>query len=145
MDPATPAIPPSVLSRLTENVLSHTARGASLAPRPSPCASLEARVRAHTRGAALCQGLPLLPDAPSGGLPTPASLRARLLLLGPTPGSAAAALRPPQQPPAPAPAPADAERAPAPRAELLLALADCRAALAEWQSLSPGAAAGGSQ
>ena len=154
MEPAAPALPPTVLSRLTDNVLSHTAR-AGLQPHRAPCAALplalEARVRAHTRGAALRQGLPLLPDASAGGLPTPASLRARLLLLPPGPGSASAALRP--QPPAAAPAPApvlaDAERAPAPRAELLLALADCRAALAEWQSLAAAggaeAAAGGAQ
>ena len=112
---------------LCARVEAHTAahRGASL--KHVDTFLLEDRVRAHTRSSALRSGLPLI-LRPGTREVDPASLKSRLLHLP-------LALQRPAAPTA-APTAVDASPLPAPRAEILLALAQSRAALQEWHELT---------
>ncbi len=115
-----------MLCLLCARVEAHTAahRGSS---QTDHALLLEDRVRAHTRSSALRSGLPLL-LRPGTREVDPASLKSRLLHLP-------LALQRPAAPTA-APTAVDASPLPAPRAEILLALAQSRAALQEWHELT---------
>ena len=115
-----------MLCLLCARVEAHTAAHSG-ASQTDHALLLEDRVRAHTRSSALRSGLPLL-LRPGTREVDPASLKSRLLHLP-------LALQRPAAPTV-APTAVDASPLPAPRAEILLALAQSRAALQEWHELT---------